>query len=582
MAGVYDEWGIANGYHDVSGAWHDTSAATREFLRAQMGEPPAASPIWFIDEGSQHWLQSRCRLTLEDGTDWGEHDGIPGNLPIGYHHLQPLDGGPDTTLVVAPTRCPEPPRGWGVAAQVYALWRPDAWGIGDLRDVARLGQLVAAAGGRTLLLSPLHAPGPTTPQEASPYFPSSRRWLNPLLIPIDSERPGALDNSAGGLIQRDRVWPAKRQALSQRFAAEGAGADSDWRNWARAEGPDLWRFCTWNALADRHGQCWREWPEALRHPDSPAVHDLPVHDHQFARDCEFHAWVQWVAHSELLRTSAAAGVQLIGDLAVGCTPFGADAWLYQDQMALDVSVGAPPDPFNAEGQSWGLPPFVPARLRAVRYAPIIAMIRAACRGMGGLRIDHVMGLFRQFWIPATGTPADGAYVQLPADEMLAIVRLEATRAGTFVVGEDLGTVQPEVREAMRSGGVLGTKVFWFDTETSAWPQPNLATVTTHDLPTVAGVWAGTDGSQEMAAALHAAAPADDAFAASVALHAKVAASDAVLCLAALDDLAGCTERPNHPGTIFEKPNWCLRMPATSEAIMAGEPGRSIVAAICDR
>jgi len=577
---VYDEWGIAHGYHDVEGVWHDTPAATREQLRALLADAPASDPLWFVDEGSSHGLLGRCRLTLEDGSDWGEVDHLPANVPVGYHGLAPLDGGPATRLVVAPRRCPAPPPGWGVAAQVYSLWRHDGWGIGDLRDVAELGQHVAARGGVAMLLSPLHAPAPTQPQESSPYYPSSRRWLNPLLIPMPGERPGALANDPGALIDRDRVWAAKRHALSQRFTDEAAG--HEWRSWARAQGSDLWRFATWNALADRYGAQWTEWPQQFRHPDSPAVADLPLHDHAFATTCEFHSWLQWLARTEVRHATAAAGLALISDLAVGNSPDGADAWMYQDLMALGVRIGAPPDPFNAAGQDWGLPPFVPSRLRAAHYAPFIAMLRAACEGMGGVRIDHVMGLFRQFWVPAGGGPADGAYVQMPAEELLAIIRLEATRAGTFVVGEDLGTVQHGVREAMADGGILGTKVWWFDPQPQHWPPGNLATVTTHDLPTIAGVWAGTDGSDEMRSLLRAAVgEAHDANVAAAVLHAQVAASQCVLALAAFDDLAGAAERPNRPGTVGGA-NWSLRMPGASDRILTDEPGRSLIRAISDR
>lgn len=574
---VYDEWGIARGYHDVEGRWHDTPAATHEQLRALLADAPAGDPLWFVEHGTGHALMGRCRLTLEDGGDFGDLDALPPTVPNGYHRLAPLDGGPVTTLVVAPPRCPPPRRGWGVAAQVYSLWRGDGWGIGDLRDVEELGQRVATLGGVAVLLSPLHAPAPTMPQEPSPYYPSSRRWLNPLLIPMPGDAPGGLSNEPGALIDRDRVWAVKRQTLSARFGREAA--DPVWRSWARAEGQDLWRFATWCALADRHGANWQAWPAELRHPDSSAVADLPLHDHEFARACEFHAWLQWLTRQELRRTVDGAGLALIADLAVGNSPDGADAWLHQDLMALGVRIGAPPDPFNPAGQDWGLPPFVPSRLRAAGYAPFIAMVRAACDGMGGLRIDHVMGLFRQFWVPADGGPADGAYVQMPAEELLAIVRLEASRAGAFIVGEDLGTVQAGVREAMADGGILGTKVWWFDPHPHEWAAENLATVTTHDLPTVAGVWAGTDGSAEMHADLLAAtAGAADADAASVALHAQVMAAPCVLTLAAVDDLAGCVERPNLPGTVGGA-NWRRRMPTSTPALLENEPGRSIVAAL---
>ena len=576
---MYDEWGIADGYFEVNGAWHDTPAATREYLREAIGEAPRALPMWFIDEGSTHALQDRCCLTLEDGSDWGEVDALPATLPTGYHRLIPLDGGPATTLVCAPTACLDAPAGWGVAAQVYSLWRADGWGIGDLRDVELLGQQVARRGGSALLLSPLHAPAPTLPQEASPYYPSSRRWLNPLLIPLDGPSPVA--NDADGLIDRSRAWPARRRALMERFSHAVDGPE--WRAWADEQGDELWQYCSWNALAERLGPRWREWPADFRHPSSAAVRDLPVHDPQFGTTREFHAWLQWFVARTLERTAADAEVGLIGDLAVGCSPHGADTWLHQELMALGVRIGAPPDPFNADGQGWGLPPFIPARLRAAHYQPFISMVRAACKSMAGLRIDHVMGLFRQFWIPDGGSPTDGTYVRLPAADLLAIIRLEATRAGAFVIGEDLGTVEPEVHEALRESRILGTKVWWFDTDPTQWPERNLATVTTHDLPTVLGVWNHTDGSPEMAAALQQTVTANTGDAASVELHRLVAASAARLCLIALDDLAGCTERPNHPGTVGDEyPNWCRRMPADAATIMIGSPGTEIIDAVATR
>jgi 4-alpha-glucanotransferase len=576
-----DHLGIAAGYHDVNGQWHDTPAATRDLFAELMGEPGDAPPIWFVDEGDSPSLSGTCVLVLDDGTEIGETNGLPAHLPPGYHTITPIDGGPSTTVVIAPRQCPPAPHGWGVAAQIYALWRPDGWGIGDLRDVESLGQHVAAAGGGTVLLSPLHAPAPTHPQEASPYYPSSRRWMNPLLIPLDGPPPGELGNAPGGLIDRDQVWSAKRQRLAERFATESS--DPEWRSWARAQGTELWRFATWNALADRFGTRWRDWPAEFRHPDAPEVQDLPLHDRQFGEACEFHTWLQWLVAKELRHAATGAGARLIGDLAVGCSPDGADGWLHQDLMAHGVGIGAPPDPFNAAGQNWGLPPFVPWRLRAAGYAPLISMVRAACAGMGGLRIDHVMGLFRQFWVPEGRSPAEGGYVYLPAHELLAIIRLEATRAGAFVVGEDLGTVEPEVRDQLRASGILGTKVWWFDRDVDHWGSTNLATVTTHDLPTVAGVALGADGSDDMMHALDTVrgdlSPTDTA-GVSMRVHELVASSPATLCLVSTDDLAGMVERPNHPGTTNDQePNWQRRLPVSTEALIGAEPGAGIIAAI---
>lgn len=581
---VYDDWGIADGYHDVAGQWHPTPAATREHLRALMGTPVDSDPMWFVERGTAHTLWGRCHLTLDDDVDRGEIDALPSDLPSGYHRLQPLDGGPVTTLVVSPRTCRPAPTGWGLAAQIYSLWRPSGWGIGDLYDVELLAQRAAAEGASVMLLSPLHAPAPTRPQEPSPYYPSSRRWLNPLLIPMRADTPGELSNDPKVLIDRDRVWGAVRNALAQRYQTERA--DTQWRGWVRGHGVDLWRFCMWNSLADRFGPAWRTWPTELQHPDSPAIADLALRDRDLADACDFHGWLQWLADRELERTAAAAGLALIGDLAVGCSSDGADAWMFQDLVATGVSIGAPPDPFNAAGQDWGLPPFVPSRLRAAGYEPFIQMVRAAMRHMGGLRIDHVMGLFRQFWVPHGGTAAEGAYVRLPAHELLAIIRIEAERAGAFVIGEDLGTVEPEVHEALASSGILGTKVWWFDQNVRSWGRANLATVTTHDLPTAAGVWWGADGDDEMYDALHelvGAADPTDAVGAATRVYAEVAASPAQLVLATTDDMAGMLERPNRPGTSGpDEPNWRRRLGLTADQLMTGSPGAAIVAAIRTR
>ena len=569
---MYDELGVADGYHDVAGSWRATPTATIAHVRRLLSDAPPAGPMWFVGEGQRHDLLGPCRLLLEDGSDLGEVTALDARLPCGYHDLVPVDGGPTTRLVIAPARCPTPERSWGVAAQVYSLWRSPDWGIGDLRDVARLGRCVASRGGRAVLLSPLHAHAPTLPQEPSPYYPSSRRWLDPLLIPLDGVPPS--DLAIDARIDRDRVWTAKRHELAALFDQQRT--DGAWRAWAHAQGRPLWRFAAWGALAELHGPRWRRWPAELQHPDSPTVADLFHTDERLAREHDFHAWMQWLAARELRTTVDTAGVDLIADLAVGCSPDGADAWIHQDLMTFEASIGAPPDPFNEGGQDWGLPPFVPASLRAARYEPFIDMVRAACAGMGGIRIDHVMGLFRQFWVPAGGAPSDGVYVRMPADELLAIVRLEAARAGTFVVGEDLGTVEPEVHEAMRSGGMLGTKVWWFDPDTANWPSASLATVTTHDLPTLAGVRSGVDGSPEMHDHLQA-LEGHSGLGALAAVHAEIAASPALVTIASLDDIAAATERPNRPGTT-DASNWTHRTRIDLDDLFDSPDAGAVVAA----
>ncbi|CAN5421920.1 4-alpha-glucanotransferase [soil metagenome] len=573
---VYDEWGIADGYRGVDGRWRYTSVATRTALRAAIGDPVAGPPMLFVAAGTAQVLPRWQHLVLEDGSDLGGIDRLSPDVPIGYHELRSLNGAPSTTLIVAPERCPAAHRGWGVAAQIYSLWRPGAWGIGDLADVSALAMEIGDRDGNSLLISPLHAPTMTAPHDASPYYPSSRRWLNPMLIPMEGAAPVA--NEPGALIERSRVWPAMRRELLERFRR--VAADAPWRAWAAAQGDELSSFATWTALAERLGPRWRQWPEEFQRPDSPTLDTLRATDAVFAKTCEFHCWLQWLTRRTLDAVASASPVSIIADLAVGSSPDGADCWLYQDKIALDVSIGAPPDAFQPKGQVWGLPPFIPGKLRAARYQPFIDIVRSAMRGVAGLRIDHVMGLFRQYWIPADARPAEGTYVRMPAEELLAIVRLEAARANVFVIGEDLGNVQQSVRDSLRANGMLGTKVWWFDHESQHWPTSTLAMVTTHDLPTIAGVWKHTDGAGEFAAKLQLVAPTSSLAATAVALHREIAVSEATLCLATIEDLAGSEERPNYPGTTSAThPNWCHRVEATTAAILEGEPGSAIVASM---
>jgi 4-alpha-glucanotransferase len=569
---VIDDWGIADGFHDIDGTWHPTPEETRRVLRSAMGAehpdepgpPTGGPPLWFVPAGQPRRLLGPCELVLEDGTSLGTVDHLPPDLPLGYHDLVPIDGGPTTRLVVHPTRCLDAPRAWGVACQTYALWSEQSWGIGDLRDVATLARRVGSAGGGALLLSPLHAPHPALPQDPSPYYASSRRYRNPLLIPLDGPPPVPAD---GPLVDHDRVWRAKRAALEAQF--EGQRWDPAWRAWARHEGEALWRFASWCAVADDHGPDWRRWPDVFRHPRSSSITERSHDDPAVADRVEFHAWLQWRIE-QALADAAAAGVDLIGDLAVGFAGHGADAWEYQDELALDVRIGAPPDPFSEHGQDWGLPGFVPWRLRASAYRPLIETARLAFRGLAGMRIDHVMGLFRQFWIPAGAEPADGAYVHFPGEELVAILALEAVRAGVYLIGEDLGTVEPEVREAMRRYGILGTRVLWFETDPpDEWPEANLATITTHDLPTIAAVWTGGDGDQDMherlerLTGLGSDRPVAEVAAAA---HRHLLASPARLRLVTAEDLSGATARPNEPSAPLPE-NWRRRLPVAVDRLL---------------
>ncbi len=426
---------------------------------------------------------------------------LPPDLPLGYHHLVPLDGWPSSQLVVAPpARTRSGQRVWGWAVQLYAARSRASWGIGDLGDLARLARWSSSLGARILVLNPLHAVAPVHPQQPSPYYPGESDVEEPARAPVELV-PGAAASSdelarlanAGRalderrLIDRDAVFRLKRAAFDRLFAwwsAHAPQAERDeFASFCALHGDDLRLFAIYCALAERHGGGWRAWPPSYHSPRTGRVarfareHESPV---RCTCGCSGSSTCSWLALPR-------SGCQLVGDLAVGFDPGGADAWMWQDLLALDAHVGAPPDGFNVEGQDWGLPPFVPWKLRAAHFDPFIKTVRAAMRGVSGLRVDHVMGLYRLFWIPPGGSAKTGAYVHLPSSEMLDLLALESTRAGAFVVGEDLGTVEDEVREDLADRGILSYRLVWFEeTEPERYPVQALAAVTTHDLPTLAG------------------------------------------------------------------------------------------------
>jgi 4-alpha-glucanotransferase len=296
-----------------------------------------------------------------------------------------------------------------------------------------------------------------------------------------------------------------------------------------------------------------------------------------------HAWMQWLMDEQLRR--AGREIALVGDLAVGADPGGADAWIWQELFAPGMDVGAPPDEFNTRGQNWGLKPFDPGRLKRVGYEPFVRIVRSAMRHMGGIRLDHVMGLFRLFWIPQGKSPKDGAYVRYPALDLLGIVALESIRARALVVGEDLGTVEDEVRSELAFRKMLSYRVLWFeDGAPKDYPRGALAAVTTHDLPTIAGLWSGSDirtqraldlapnekGTRAMRRSLAkltrstARSPTDRVI---LKTHEALARAPSVLIAATLDDALGAPDRPNMPGTTDQYPCWSLPLPRTLEQIM---------------
>jgi 4-alpha-glucanotransferase len=430
------------------------------------------------------------------------------------------------------------------------------------------------------------------PQQPSPYFPSSRCWRNLLYLRIE-DVPGAdaagedgIDGLAAEgralndqrLIDRDRVWDLKLAALERLW--ESFGGDPDFDQFCDREGRLLRDYAAFCALSEEHGGAWQQWPEGLRHPDGAGVSDFVA---RHPRRVRFHQWLQWLLDRQL--ASIGTSVRLVQDLAVGVDPAGADAWMWQDLLAPGMSVGAPPDSFNRLGQDWGLPPFDPWKLRTAGYEPFVQTVRANLRRAGGLRVDHVMGLFRQYWIPDGADPARGAYVRYPWPDLLRIVALESERAAAFVVGEDLGTVEPFVRDELAKRDVLSSRVLWFEENGPAsFPSRSMASISTHDLPTVAGLWSGTDLSARRRLGLEPDAGAVDAMRTRlrellavaddappdeviVAAHRRLAEAPSVVVTASLEDCLAVEERPNMPGTVDAWPNWSLALPVPLEQVL---------------
>jgi 4-alpha-glucanotransferase len=586
-----DAWGITDGYWDVAGEWHPMGDDLRHALLEAVGadgDAPPWTPYWSVTQGEIHPLDSLCEVHLEDGTGLPALTQLPPDLPVGYHELRPVDGGPATRLVVAPSRCPAPPCTWGWSTQLYALRSRWSWGIGDLGDLSDLMRWTTRLGGGAVLVNPLHASTPVVPQQASPYYPSSRRFRNVLYLRV-ADVPGAtrvgpelarLDEEGRALnslprLDRDRALALKLDALRRIFDLDAEPGGERFRRWRDAQGQPLAQWATFAAIAEVHGPRWPAWPAGLRRPDA----DGELRAAAPPERVRFHAWCQWLVDEQLRAASTSSPAALLQDLAVGFAPDGFDAWCDQDLLALGCRIGAPPDELGPEGQDWGLPPYVPWRLRAANFEPFIAAIRASLRHAGGLRIDHVMGLFRQFWIPDGAGPEGGGYVRFPAEELLDIVTIEASRQGAFVIGEDLGTVEPEVSWALRRRGMLGTTLGWFeDDPPEAYEPSTLTALTTHDLPTAAGVVTGADAAAihrlqrafddtKIRARMEALAP--DAVSVPetvVAAYRALATAPTRLVLAQVDDALCAVARPNLPGTVDEWPNWCLPLPAHFEEL----------------
>ena len=560
---------------------------------------------------------------------------VSGDLPLGYHWVHARSPGPGgdrvarMSLVVTPRWVGVPARVgerrmWGLATQLYSVRSAGSWGIGDLTDLTDLGVWAGVEHGADyVLVNPLHAAEPSAPMEPSPYLPTTRRFGNPMYVrperipeyadlsPLDRASVRALQEQAGdplsARIDRDTAWTAKKAALRKIFeVAPSAGRDLAFEGYRRREGRGLDDYATWAAIAEVHGPDSHAWPRELKHPDLPAVARFRE---QHSDVVEFHQWLQWVFDEQLAATQlelrrAGLGLGVMTDLAVGVHWSGSDAWSLQETYAAGVTVGAPPDPYNQNGQDWQQPPWRPDRLAESAYEPFRRLVAAALRNAGGLRVDHVLGLFRLWWIPQGAGPTAGTYVRYDHEALIGILALEAHRADAVVVGEDLGTVEPWVRTYLAERGILGTSILWFEMDhdgdggplpAERWREWCLASVTTHDLPPTAGYLAGDHVRLRHSLGLLT-RPVEEELAVDAvereawlgelrrvgllsdqgaddegtieALHAYLTRTPSRLQCVALTDAVGDRRAQNQPGTIDEYPNW--RVP------LSGPDGRPIL------
>jgi 4-alpha-glucanotransferase len=598
---------------------------------------------------------------------------LPEDLPLGYHVLDIRCGDETDTadLIVVPVRAYVPApwgstpacRDWAISAQLYSLRSNHNWGIGDFSDLATLAEHAARQGAAAIGVNPLHALFAADPTRVSPYSPSSRTFLNPLYIDVTAVPEFAECGEARDLTRshgfelrlesaRDakfvdyaEVWGLKRAALEllyRAFLGRHSTADGQpstergraFRRFQAEMGQPLERFAVYEALQEHFvaggaGLAWRDWPPAYQDPTSDAV---AAFARQHAERVGFSQYLQYEADRQLGRTArtmrtAGMSTALYRDIAVGVDPNGAEAWSDQSILVTDVSIGAPPDIHNPQGQDWGLTPFNTLTLKERAYAPFIAAVRANMRHAGAVRIDHILGLKRLWWVPRGAGPAAGAYIQFPLDDLIGIIALESERHRCFVVGEDLGTVPAGFREEMRRRRILSYRLLMFERDDDgtflppgAYPTLAAAAVSTHDLATLQGLWHGRDIEwrrelglypteehvqndigyraatregllaalvaegglpTEIAALLrgHARSPADGTAWLAEAGHRYLACSPARFLLVQLEDLIGELEQMNLPGTVDEHPNWRRKLKVDVETMFAEERIQRLVRTI---
>ncbi len=630
-AGLQPEW------QDAAGRRHTVTDDALQTIVDRLGHPSAsdrqiaeslaaiaartarAPRFLSVDVGDLIQLATKAsgkaELTLENGKRTSVAIDRGALSPIehtGYHRLE-VDGSV-IDLLVAPRRCftiadAVPGRKlWAPAVQIPSLRSDTAKPFGDFGTLAAAARAFGERGADALAISPTHALFPADASRYSPYAPSSRQFLNGLYG--DPSAFGATTGDATpDLIDWQGAIPVKLARFRNIFDQDAKQLCKTLDRFRREGGKDFERHAEFDALhahffATTGARGWQQWPTEYHDPASPAVRGF-VTEH--ADDVTFYVFLQWLARRDLDAAQTAAkdagmAIGLIADLAVGMDPGGSHGWSRRGDLLTGLSIGAPPDPLGPDGQSWGITGFDPQALRDNAFAPFIATIRAALAHAGGIRIDHAFGLRRLWVVPESASAAEGAYLDMPFDDLMRIVAMESQRARAIVIGEDLGTVPNGFREAMDARAMLGMRVLWFERDADGfvppakWSPDAVAMTGTHDLATVAGWWSGRDidwtwnlgrkseGPDETAdraartedrtalwSAFETGTPQptrDDTAPVVDAAIAHVASTPCALAIIPLEDLAGLIEQPNLPGTINEHPNWRRRMPDTTEALLS--------------
>lgn len=597
--------GVMGEYVNAAGVPVEVPTSTLELVNKHFhDELPEGIGLPLVCTPGRYHPELYGDLVLENGYHYQAHGVV--DVP-GYHILH-TDDGLRRFVVAAPEYLRTPDRSWGWQIQLYATRSRDSWGIGDFRDLGRICRIACAQHAGCVQVSPVHAIAPVSHPQDSPYSPASRQFLN-LLHVAPGQAPGAervdlSDLSAAGralnaerLIDRSAVWALKKEALWRIWGAVHAEEDIEYLDYCRRRGKPLADFAVWCAIADElDSPDWQQWPVELHRPDSAAVRHWAT---EHADKVSFYTWCQWVADVQYAE-ACNCGVDVIADLAVGFDEGSEDAWAFQDSLCFDFEIGCPPDTHNIEGQRWGLPPFNPQEFLRTDFGPFIEMVHEGLRHAKALRIDHVMQLWRLYWVPKKGTPAEGVYVNYPVHTLLAVLRLEAMRAGAWIVGEDMGTVAPGVRESMADIGMLANRSA-MRVDTGDFPELAIGTSSTHDQVTVAGLITGSDVAdlrrigknadwaqvertrRELAidAGISPELPGDEIDAgqvhdAIIARYRHLGAAPSRVVLAVMGDAAMARERPNMPGTVGVYPNWRLALPDPVGLVMVSPMARDLV------